>query len=264
MYGCAGRRTLFRQQVSLPLTELTLLAADNNEFPPTRMALEDPNGLLAVGGDLSCERLLEAYRHGIFPWFEHGQPILWWSPNPRTVLFTEQVHTSNSMQKFLRKTPWYVILDRDFRQVMDYCGGQRAKARGTWITGPMKRAYGQIHDAGYAHSVEVYDQQTLVGGLYGIALGDIFFGESMFSLRPNASKTAIILLGKYLHHQGFRFIDCQVASDHLFSLGAEELPRERFERYLREHITTDSIEKRQRVWQSASNKVISKDGYLID
>lgn len=243
---------------------LTLLRKDSYEFPPSDLALDEPNGLLAVGGDLSCQRLVEAYRRGVFPWFEDGQPILWWSPCPRTILYPERVHCSSSMHKWLKRTSWKVVVDRDFATVVDHCAGTRAKATGTWITTPMKEAYSSLHDSGIAHSVEVYDGQTLVGGLYGVALGGIFYGESMFSHATNASKMALIVLARFLAQRGFELIDCQVASGHLFTLGAEEIMRSKFEDILRANLTPKAHERCQLTWLSAANKVISVNGHILD
>ena len=244
--------------------ELTLLSANSDEFPSTEFALEEPNGLLAVGGDLSCSRLIEAYRRGIFPWYEDGQPLLWWSPNPRTVLFPDRVHCSSSLRKHLRRSNWQVVIDRNFIGVMEHCSAPRAGSRGTWITEHMKQAYTSLHDLGVAHSVEVYEEHKLIGGLYGIALGGIFYGESMFSRKSNASKTALIYLARFLDQQGFALIDCQVASSHLFTLGAEEVSRPKFEAILQQRVTPIEIEKHKLTWQKAKNTVISNDGHCLD
>lgn len=211
---------------------LPFLPTDSLEFPPTDQALADPNGLLAGGGDLSPERLLYAYRRGIFPWYERGQPILWWSPNPRALLFPERFHLSRSLRKLLRQCPFEVTADRDFEGVMNACAEPRAYTQGTWITPEMHEAYTELHRLGYAHSIEVWRRDRLAGGLYGLALGQVFFGESMFSREPNSSKVAFAHLVAQLRAWQFQMIDCQVSSDHLFSLGAEERPREDFERML--------------------------------
>ena len=160
-------------------------------FPPTGTALQDPNGLLAVGGDLSVERLLEAYRRGIFPWYEADEPILWWTPNPRAVLKPENFHTSKSFRKFLRRTDWLIEVNQQFNNVVDACATLTTEREATWISTPMKVAYQELHRLGYAHSIEVMDQGSLVGGLYGLKLGSIFFGESMFSRTTNSSKFAL-------------------------------------------------------------------------
>lgn len=200
------------------------------------MALTNPDGLLAGGGDLRPERLVRAYRRGIFPWFDDDQPILWWSPNPRSVIRPEYVHISKSMAKALRKTTYRVTCDTAFTQVVSQCAAPRAKTDATWITGDMLDAYRQLHERGIAHSVEVWDQESLIGGLYGLALGRVFFGESMFAKQSNASKIGFITLAQHLASWGFRLIDCQVSSDHLNSLGAYEMPRAEFAEQLRQFI----------------------------
>jgi len=204
---------------------LTWLTADSIEFPPASRAMQSPNGLLAAGGDLSPARLLNAYRHGIFPWYSEGQPLLWWCPDPRTVLAPDELHISRSMQKFMRQTGFTVTRDQAFSQVMTACAAPRRDAHGTWITPAMQAAYCELHKLGHAHSVEVWDGTELVGGLYGLALGKAFFGESMFSIRTNASKLAFISLAQHLQRCEFKLIDCQMPTDHLFSLGAKSLPR---------------------------------------
>jgi leucyl/phenylalanyl-tRNA--protein transferase len=197
-------------------------------FPPVNRA--SPEGLLAVGGDLSSERLLEAYRRGIFPWYNAGQPILWWSPDPRAVLFPERLHISHSLRKTLRRGLFRVTFDRAFREVMLACAAPRAQdpGGGTWITDEMVEAYCRLHRLGYAHSVEIRIGEELVGGLYGVALGGAFFGESMFSRETDASKVALVTLARTLQARGFRLIDCQLPTAHLESLGAEALPRRAF------------------------------------
>ncbi len=210
------------------------------DFPPVERALRDPDGLLAAGGDLRPERLLAAYRAGIFPWYEEGQPILWWSPDPRTVVEPEQVHVSRSMRKLLKHCPFTITTDRDFSAVMNACAAPRAAATGTWITAHMLDAYEHLHRLGVAHSVEVWQDQKLVGGLYGLALGHVFFGESMFSRVNNASKSGFICLARHLQRWGFQLIDGQVASEHLFSLGAREIPRRQFIAILQRAIPEDS------------------------
>lgn len=201
-------------------------------FPSPALALDDPDGLLAVGGDLSPERILAAYHQGIFPWFNPGDPILWWSPNPRTVIYPNQLHISRSLRKVLRKKIYRVTFDTAFDQVIRSCAAPRRNENGTWISEDMIAAYQEIHRRGLAHSVEVWLDTTgkteLVGGLYGLALGRVFFGESMFSRADNASKVGFVHLAHCLHTWQFVVIDCQVANDHLFSLGARELPREDF------------------------------------
>jgi leucyl/phenylalanyl-tRNA--protein transferase len=191
--------------------------------------MEDPNGLLAAGGDLSQERLLAAYQKGIFPWYEEGQPILWWSPEPRTVLYPEHFILRRSLRKTIRNKPWTVSFDRNFDAVIRACASPRADSTGTWITDDMITAYNRLHIAGHAHSVEVRDEQSrLIGGLYGVAIGRVFFGESMFSLVSDASKVGYATLVCHLQHWGFRLIDCQIESEHLRSLGAENISRQAF------------------------------------
>lgn len=223
------------------MSMLPWMPPGGTEFPPTSAALDEPNGLLAAGGDLSPTQLLAAYRRGIFPWFDDSQPILWWSPSPRLVLPPEQLHVSRSMKKLLRRNPFEVTADQCFSDVMEACSEPRPDQRGTWITDEMLDAYARLHDLGYAHSVEVWEDQTLVGGLYGIALGRVFFGESMFSRRSNASKVGFIALVQNLEQQGYQLIDCQVHTDHLFSLGAREIPRTQFEQYLLDCIDESSL-----------------------
>ncbi len=197
-------------------------------FPPVEYALEDPNGLLAVGGDLSAARLLDAYRQGIFPWYSEGQPILWWSPDPRTVLFPERLRISRSLRKTLRKQPFRITLDSAFGAVIRACAAPRPQQNGTWILPEVEAAYLRLHHLGHAHSVEAWIDDELVGGLYGVAIGRAFFGESMFSLRTDASKVAFVQLVRQLAAWGFGVIDCQIHSTHLASLGAESIPRHRF------------------------------------
>ena len=215
---------------------LTWLKRDTLTFPPLTKAMREPNGLLAAGGDLSADRLVQAYRHGCFPWFSEGQPILWWSPDPRTVLFPEELHVSRSMSKLLRQQRYQVSFDRDFKAVIQACAGPRRDADGTWITDDMQNAYTELHARGHAHSVEVWDNGELVGGLYGLAMGQLFFGESMFSRADNASKYGFITLARHLHAWGFVLIDCQMPTPHLESLGARSIPRREFADYLRDHL----------------------------
>lgn len=205
-----------------------ILAPDHFSFPPVELA--SPEGLLAIGGDLQAERLLEAYRHGIFPWYNDDQPILWWSPDPRATLFPDQMHISKSLRKTLRKQQYNVTFDCTFREVIAACASPRPNQEqaGTWILDEMIEAYCQLYRRGYAHSVEVWDQDQLVGGLYGVALGRAFFGESMFSRRTDASKIALVYLAHQLHQWQFELIDCQVSSDHISSLGAKDIRRDEF------------------------------------
>ncbi len=197
-------------------------------FPAVEQAEEEPNGLLAMGGDLTVPRLLNAYRKGIFPWYSPGQPILWWSPDPRTVLSPGRVVISRSLAKSIRNRGYTVSIDRDFPAVIQACSAPRHEEDGTWITDEMAAAYTQLHQAGYAHSVEIWQDGHLAGGLYGVSIGRIFFGESMFSSARDASKVALVYLCERLHDWNFSLIDCQVYTGHLVSLGAEEIPRSRF------------------------------------
>jgi leucyl/phenylalanyl-tRNA--protein transferase len=209
---------------------MTVLRPGNRDlsFPPVESAT--PEGLLAVGGDLGSDRLLEAYRRGIFPWYSPGQPILWWSPDPRAVLYPEKLKISRSLRKTLRHGRFRVTFDTAFREVMLACAAPRVQypGGGSWITDDMVAAYCRLHEQGVAHSVETRDANRLVGGLYGVALGGAFFGESMFAHETDASKIALVALARELHARGFTLIDCQVPSSHLASLGAEEIPRRRF------------------------------------
>lgn len=194
-------------------------------FPPPERALKEPNGLLAAGADLSPERLIAAYGQGIFPWYEPGQPILWWSPDPRAVLFPERLRVSRSLAKTLRRGHFHWTLNQAFEAVMRGCAGPRASQTGTWITESMCQAYAELHRRGIAHSVETWEGDELVGGLYGLAMGRFFFGESMFSRRSDASKTALVFLTDFLKAEGYLLIDCQVANEHTLSLGAETMAR---------------------------------------
>ena len=204
---------------------------DDNQpelFPDVSLALREPDGLLAVGGDLSVQRLLAAYRQGIFPWYSEDQPVLWWSPDPRLVLTPEQLIISRSLRKTIRKDQFTVTFDKAFAHVIHECSAPRNYTHETWITNDMKQAYIKLHEAGHAHSVECWRDDKLVGGLYGIAIGKVFFGESMFSRVTDASKVAFAFLVKHLQHWKYKMIDCQVYSEHLASLGAENISREKF------------------------------------
>lgn len=211
-------------------------------FPAVTNANED--GLLAMGGDLSVDSLVSAYAQGIFPWFNDDQPILWWSPNPRLVLYPDQVKISRSLRKTIRKGLYRVSCNTQFERVIKGCALRgstqpHAPAPDTWITDSMHSAYLDLHRLGYAHSIEVWQENTLVGGLYGVALGSVFFGESMFSSATDASKIALVSLCQWLRHRNVSLIDCQVASDHLLSLGAKEITRSAFLKSL-EHIDIES------------------------
>ncbi|MGR6873932.1 leucyl/phenylalanyl-tRNA--protein transferase [Pseudomonas sp. HK3] len=201
---------------------------DPRLFPHHELAFDEPNGLLAAGGDLSCERLLNAYSIGIFPWYNEEDPILWWSPDPRCVIFPEDFKPSRSLAKALRKSDYSVTSDVCFERVMTECAAPRSSQDGTWINSDIIKSYAQLHKLGYAHSVECWHNEELVGGLYGIAIGQAFFGESMFSKKSNASKIAFATLCKTLHSWGFQIVDCQVHSPHMESLGAIEIPRKAF------------------------------------
>jgi leucyl/phenylalanyl-tRNA--protein transferase len=206
-------------------------------FPPLEQALDEPAGLLAAGGDLSMTRLLAAYRRGIFPWYSPGQPVLWWSPDPRAVLFPGEFRCTRSLAKTLRNGGFEVAFDRDFRGVIAACAAPRPQSLGTWITAEMLNAYVELHRRGYAHSVETYRGSQLVGGLYGVRLGGVFFGESMFSRERDASKVALARLVDACVAGGIAVIDCQMASAHLESLGSRRIARSLFQGLLREHVS---------------------------
>jgi len=201
---------------------------ENDPFPPVEAALRDPNGLLAAGGDLSPRRLLDAYARGIFPWFGEDDPVLWWSPDPRTILRLHELHVSRSLRRTIRSGRYTVTLDTAFDQVMAGCAAPRGDEAGTWITPEMTEAYQRLAVLGYAHSVETWSDGRLVGGLYGVAVGCMFFGESMFSWSSDASKVALAGLVGQLRRWDFEVIDCQMATSHLASLGAREIPRAEF------------------------------------
>ncbi len=210
-------------------------------FPDVELALQEPDGLLAVGGDLQPERLLYAYRNGIFPWYGPDQPILWWSPDPRLVLYPEQLHVSRSLAKTLRQQRFSVTFDQAFEQVIQACAAPRPGQAGTWITPEMQMAYVEMHRLGHAHSVECWQQGRLVGGLYGLAMGRVFFGESMFAHMTDASKVGFVTLVRQLERWDYRLIDCQVYTGHLERLGARMIPRREFTRLLEKE-----------TWQSAN------------
>jgi leucyl/phenylalanyl-tRNA---protein transferase len=204
-------------------------------FPPLEQALEEPAGLLAAGGDLSPARLVAAYTRGIFPWYSPGQPVLWWSPDPRAVLFPEEFHCSRSLARTMRSGEFSVSDDRDFGAVIDGCAAPRAASPGTWITSDMRAAYLELHRLGHAHSIEVWRGGELAGGLYGVRRGEVFFGESMFSRARDASKVALAHLVSMCLRNSVAVIDCQLPSRHLASLGVRCIPRSQFESLLREH-----------------------------
>jgi len=209
------------------------MLSDELAFPPVHLALEE--GLLAVGGDLSPERLLLAYKNGIFPWFAEDDPILWWSPDPRLVLFLDDLRISRSLAKTLRKEKFQVTIDTDFHGVITTCAKIRGKNRdGTWITDEMIAAYMRLSELGFAHAVEAWYDRQLVGGLYGVSLGRCFFGESMFATMSDASKVALVHLRNFLRSKKFDFIDCQMPTEHLLRLGASEIAREKFQSLLKQ------------------------------
>ena len=209
---------------------VTWLSADDppDRFPPISAALREPDGLLAAGGGLQPERLLYAYRHGIFPWYEDGQPLLWWSPDPRCVFLPGDYHVARRLRRELRRSDAEIRVDTAFTDVIRACAGPRRSDQGTWITTDMIRAYQRLHELGWSHSIEVWQSGELCGGLYGLAIGRVFFGESMFSEAPNASKIALLYLARLLDSGKIDMIDCQVSSSHLLGLGARMIPRSEF------------------------------------
>jgi leucyl/phenylalanyl-tRNA--protein transferase len=206
----------------------------NDPFPSPLRALREPNGLLAAGADLAVPRLLDAYRRGIFPWYSEGEPVLWWSPDPRMILAPGRLAVSRSLRKRLRRGDYEVRTDTSFEEVMRACAEPREGQAGTWISAEMIDAYGALHQAGYAHSVECWIDGELAGGLYGVSIGRVFFGESMFTQRSDASKIALVHLVRQLERWSFGLIDCQMSTPHLASLGAHEIPRPDFMRALQE------------------------------
>ena len=226
------------------------------EFPDVRYATDD--GLLALGGDLKPERLLKAYSKGIFPWYNPGEPILWWTPNPRCVLFPDRFKPSRSLRKSIRNKGFSFTFDEVFEQVIDQCAQPRAEGQGSWITRDMREAYLALHRLGYAHSVETWHNGNLVGGLYGIAMGRVFFGESMFAHISDASKAALDNLVTHLLEMDFRLIDCQITSSHLLSLGAEEIPRSEFLSHLETGLATES---KPTSWRQSRRTVTGPKGH---
>jgi leucyl/phenylalanyl-tRNA---protein transferase len=206
----------------------------DDPFPPVHRALDEPNGLLAAGGELSVERLLDAYRHGIFPWYSDSQPVLWWSPDPRMVLVPSELDLARSLRKRLRKDDYEVRTDTCFSEVLLACAEPRDGQAGTWITDELAEAYIALHRAGYAHSVETWIEGVLAGGLYGVSIGRMFYGESMFTRASNASKIALAHLARQLERWQFPLIDCQMSTSHLASLGGREITRNDFLRTLSE------------------------------
>ncbi len=226
---------------------------ENDSFPHVEKALREPNGLLAAGGDLTPERLLDAYARGIFPWFNDDSPILWWSPDPRMVLFPSELKISRSLQKNIKNMQYEIRVDSAFREVMAACAAPRVEQPGTWITARMQDAYARLHELGFAHSVETWMKGKLVGGLYGVSLGKIFFGESMFSQGNNASKLSFVYLVAQLRRWQFGLIDCQMNTSHLASLGAREIPRVEFTKTLTNLINYSYSAQR---WQFDDESVI--------
>jgi leucyl/phenylalanyl-tRNA---protein transferase len=228
-------------------------------FPDPASALSWPNGLLAAGGDLSPERLLAAYRLGIFPWYEAGQPILWWCPDPRAILFPGELHVARRLRRFLASTPFEASFDRDFAAVLRGCARSEDPGAGTWITPEMSAAYARLHALRHAHSVEVWAHEELVGGLYGVAIGKAFFAESMFSRRPNASKAAMVFLMRELCARDFLMVDCQLPSRHLATMGAREIPRREFLALLARSIEAgpDQQSRQQTPWPRARQRVLA-------
>ena len=212
-----------------------------DRFPPIEQALDEPAGLLAAGGDLSSERLLAAYQRGIFPWYSPGQPVLWWAPDPREVLYPSEFRRSRSLMKSLRNRGFELTVDRDFDAVIRACAAPRPHSIGTWITPEMRAAYLELHRLGYAHSIETWREGRLVGGLYGVRLGGVFFGESMFSRESDASKVALSHLVDLCLELGIAVIDCQLASRHLKSLGSRSIPRSEFQCLLRQHVVLEPL-----------------------
>lgn len=210
------------------MNSLSYLDHEFEAFPSPELALTDPNGLLAIGGDLRPERLLTAYYNGIFPWFNSDDPILWWSPDPRAIFIPGQVNISSSLRKYLKKQSWHFTINHAFSDVMAGCAQPRAKQAGTWITQDIQAAYHSLHQQGHAHSIEVWNGRQLIGGLYGLAVGQVFCGESMFHRQTNASKAAMAVLQQHLIQMGFKLIDAQVMNPHLESLGAQPIKRTEF------------------------------------
>ena len=211
-------------------SRLTWLSSSDlpDAFQPVENALREPDGLLAAGGDLSSERLLAAYRSGIFPWYEDGQPLLWWSPDPRCVFCPGDLHVSRRLRREIRRSPLAIRFNTSFGEVIRACAGPRRYQQGTWITQDMVSAYERLHAEGWAHSIEIFDGDELAGGLYGIGIGRAFFGESMFSAQPNASKFALLYLDHLMDSDALGIVDCQVQSSHLLALGANMIPRSDF------------------------------------
>jgi len=237
------------------MKQLPWLEDTGGIFPPASEAFDEPNGLLCAGGQLEPEVLLSAYSQGIFPWFDDDQPILWWSPNPRMIIEIDSFKASRSVRKLIRRGEFSFSLDTAFEQVIEDCAAPRRDDNGTWITHEMRHAYLRLHHLGFAHSVEVWQESELVGGLYGVAIGSQFFGESMFSKASNASKAALTILVEQLSRWGFALIDCQVANPHLESLGAIEIQRSDF---LARIAVTCSTGRQQTHWNLDSDLTHSR------
>jgi len=221
---------------------ITWISSDDppDAFPDIESAFDMPDGLLAAGGDLSPERLLYAYQHGIFPWYDSGQPILWWSPDPRCVIRPHEFHISRRLRRSLSRSKLEVSFNQAFNDVIAACAEDRIGQQGTWITDDMTDAYTRLHGEGWAHSIEIWRENSLVGGLYGLAIGQAFFGESMFSRQTNASKAAMLALCQQMVLNDFEILDCQVESPHLISLGASLMPRNKFAAVLRRACKSNS------------------------
>jgi len=217
------------------------LLGPTDPFPPVDRAMVEPNGLLAAGGGLSATRLLDAYTRGIFPWFSEGDPVLWWCPDPRMVLPTDGVHVSQSLKRRLRRADYRVTFDHAFADVLRECAAPRRNDNGTWLVPSMRRAYQHLYEQGTAHSIEVWMNGQLAGGLYGVALGRMFYGESMFSRQTDGSKIALVVLASHLAKWEVPIIDCQMQTTHLATLGAREIPRDRFIRMVAELVARPAI-----------------------
>ncbi|WP_286267528.1 leucyl/phenylalanyl-tRNA--protein transferase [Thalassotalea atypica] len=207
---------------------LTFLSEESLDFPPVNNALPDPNGLLAVGGDLSPPRILNAYNHGIFPWYSDGEPIMWWSPDPRAIIFTREIKINRTLRKFINRQPYQITLNTAFDQVISLCADAPFRKEDTWIVNEMQLAYQQLHQLGYAHSIEVWLEDELVGGLYGVAINGLFSGESMFYRKANASKFALVAMCQLLAEQNISFIDCQISNEFLQDMGCVSISRNKF------------------------------------
>jgi len=227
-----------------------------DDFPSVDSALKDPDGLLAAGGDLSPQRLLAAYSQGIFPWFSQGEPILWWSPDPRTIFNPDEIHVSRRLKRSKQVRHCTIRIDSSFDQVIRHCAEPRPGQDGTWIIPEMVEAYSRLHRLGFAHSVEVFDNEHLIGGIYGIAIGQVFFGESMFSRQVNASKLALIALGRIGGRYGIKLIDGQVRSEHLSKMGAKSISRSQFCKKI-EKLCQESPEMTDQRWQRMIRSVQS-------